>query len=482
MRLYTLLRDVEIIKTNVADLSCEAGKICEHSDEVHPGCVFVCISGITHDGHDYIDRACEGGASLIVAERLTEELISSGTAYVITPDTRVACAAMWRAYYGNPQRGLRLFGITGTNGKSSTAYVLRSILYAAGRRVGMIGSVKNEYADLVLPESPMTTPDPRTLYEILSKMRMSGAEDVVIEASSHALALGKLCGLTFDGGIFTNLSAEHLDFHPTMRDYAAAKSRLFQRCRVAVANADDPWAHTVTDGACCPVRTFSVKGKADYTAKEVDYPPSGGISYYFTSRKEMFSLESHLPGIFSVYNTLAAASLAYEIGIPPSHIAEGIRSLASIPGRMERVENAKGIDIYIDYAHTPAALETAIKEVRRYARGRVITLMGCGGMRDKAKRPFMGRVATELSDLTVVTTDNPRGEDPGEIITQILSGIDGGKAAIVRDREEAIAYALSEAREGDTLLLAGKGHEEYQILADGMHPFSEKEIIKKHLK
>ena len=482
MRLYTLLRDVEILKTNIADFSCEVGEIVEHSDLLEPGCVFVCVTGIRHDGHDYIDRALLAGASLIVAERMTEELSASGAAYVITSDTRRALSLMWSARYGNPQKSLRLLAVTGTNGKSSTAYILRSILQAAGQATGMIGSINNEFGDLVLPNSPMTTPDPATLYKILAEMRDGGAQNVVLEASSHALALNKLYGITFDVGIFTNLSGEHLDFHPTMQDYACAKARLFSQSRVGIINADDGWAHVMSDGAFCPIRTFSVKGRADYTARDVSYLSDGGVSYYFTSRKEMFFLESALCGVFSVYNTLAAASAAYELGIGSEHIAAGIRALCSIPGRLERVENSRDIDVYIDYAHTPSALEAVISEVRRYARGRVITLMGCGGMRDKTKRPFMGRVASELSDLCVVTSDNPRDEDPDEIISQILSGIDGGKVAIIRDREKAIAYALSEARPGDTVLLAGKGHEEYQILADGVIPFSEKDIVLKYLK
>lgn len=482
MRLYTLLRDVQIEETNIGDFSADVSGIVEHSDGIVPGCMFVCVSGIHHDGHDYIDRAVLLGASVIVAQRLTEELRASGAAYVITPDTRRALSLMWSARYGDPAKSLRLFGITGTNGKSSTAYILRSILQAAGQPTGIIGSIKNEFAELVLPENPMTTPDPAILYEILAKMRDSGARNVVLEASSHALALNKLYGITFDVGIFTNLSGEHLDFHPTMEDYAAAKARLFASSRRGIINADDGWAHYMSDGAASLLRTYSAKGRADYTAREVCYLPSGGVSYYFTSRREMFSVESPLCGAFSVYNTLAAASAAYEIGIDAHHITAGIRALDRIPGRLERVDNPRGIDIYIDYAHTPAALEAVICEVRRYARGRVITLMGCGGMRDKAKRPFMGRIAAELSDLCIVTTDNPRGEDPDEIIAQIVSGIDGGKVSIIRDREEAIAYALSEATSTDTVLLAGKGHEEYQILADGMHPFSEREIIRKYLK
>ncbi|MBQ8696639.1 MAG: UDP-N-acetylmuramoyl-L-alanyl-D-glutamate--2,6-diaminopimelate ligase [Clostridia bacterium] len=482
MLLYTLLRDVEITRTNVADLSVQAGSIVEHSDRLEPGCIFVCVPGIRHDGHDYIDRAICIGASLIVAERMTEELLSSGAAYILVPNARRALCRMWSAYYGNPERALRLFAVTGTNGKSSTAYVLRSILQAAGEPTGLIGSIKNEFGSLVLPDSPMTTPEPETLYGILASMRDAGARSVVLEASSHALAMGRLYGVTFDVGIYTNLSPEHLDFHTDMAEYARAKARLFSQSRVGVVNADDSRAHIMSDGASWPIRTYSARGRADYSARDIRYPAQGGVAYYFTSRKEMFFVESPLRGTFSVYNTLAAASAAYEWGIGGEHIVNGIRDLRVIPGRLERVENCRDIDIYIDYAHTPAALEAVICEVRRYARGRVILLMGCGGMRDKSKRPFMGRVASELCELTVITTDNPRGEDPDEIIAQIVSGIDGGKVAIVRDREEAIAYALSEAVAGDTLLFAGKGHEDYQILADRVIPFSDREMILKYLK
>ncbi len=481
MRLYTLLKEVEIDYTNIADFSAQVEAITDRSDRVRPGCVFVCVSGIRHDGHDYIDRAAARGAAVVVAERPTDALRATGIPYVITRSTRRALARMWSAWYGHPERDLTLYAFTGTNGKSSSSAILRSILEHAGYPTGLIGSVSNEFGNLSLPTNPMTTPDPELLFSLLSEMRGAGARAVVLEASSHALALDRLHGLTFACGVFTNLCPEHLDFHPTMQDYAAAKARLFGMCKTGLANRDDRWYPAVTERASCPVRTFSVTQSADYTAKEVEFTPEGGICYLLMTRKELFRVESALPGMFSVYNTLSAAAAAYEAGVDAASIAAGIAAVKVVPGRMERIPNDRGISVYIDYAHTPAALENVLTELRRYHKGRLITVFGCGGDRDKQKRPFMGRVAAALSDLTVVTTDNPRTEDPDAIIADILSGMEGGKFAVVREREKAIAYALREASPGDTVLFAGKGHEEYQILPDGEHPFSEKEIIHKIL-
>lgn len=480
MRLSVLLRDVPIEKTNIADFSATVTALTDHCDRVERGGVFVCVSGIRHDGHDYIERAVLCGAAVIVVERMTDALRAGGVPYVLTRDTRQALALMWSAWYGNPGRDLRLYAVTGTNGKSSTCAVLRSVLTAAGLPTGLIGSIRNEFAGRELPGNPMTTPAPELLFSLLASMRDMGARAVVMEASSHALALGRLCGLTFDAGVFTNLSPEHLDFHPTMQDYAAAKARLFAQCRVGLLNYDDPYTAQILPSCTCPVRTYSVGGSADYIAKEVEYPEGGGIEYLLLTRRELFRVASPLVGRFSVYNTLAAASAAYETGIPSAQIARGIAELSVIDGRMEPVVR-EPFAVYIDYAHTPVALEQAITEVARITPGRVITVFGCGGERDRGKRSLMGRVATALSALTVITTDNPRGEDPDAIIADILTGVDGGQMTVVRDREAAIAYALSAVSPGDAVLIAGKGHETYQILSDGMHPFSEREIVLKIL-
>ena len=479
MRLYTLLKDVTIEKTNIADFSAAVTGLTDQSGKVAQGMVFVCVPGIRHDGHDYIERAVLCGAAVIVAERMTDALKEGGIPYVITPSARKALALMWSAYYEYPHRQMKMFAVTGTNGKSSTCAILRSILEKAGYPTGIIGSISNEFAGVRLEGDCMTTPDPEKLFSLLHRMKDMGAKAVVMEASSHALALDKLYGVTFDIGVFTNLSPEHLDFHPTMEDYAAAKAKLFRMCKTGLVNDDDRYKEAVTRGAVCEIRTFSIQKTADYAAKEIEYLGQAGIHYMFLARSELFRIDSPLIGRFSVYNTLAAAAAAYEAGVSSFDIHDGIAAVTGIAGRAEKIATPKGYSVVIDYAHTPAALENIITELNKLKTGRLITVFGCGGDRDKSKRPLMGRTAASLSDLAVVTTDNPRNEDPDAIISDILSGIDGGQITIIRDRKKAIEYALQIARENDIVLIAGKGHEDYQILSDGIHPFSEKDIIKR---
>lgn len=478
MRLYSLIRDVKILKTNISDFSAGVSGLTDSSEKVATGSVFVCISGITHDGHDYIDRAVLCGASLIVCERMTEDIVRLGVPYILTDSTRRALSLMWSAWYNNPQKSMRMIAVTGTNGKTSTCAFLASIFAKAGIKTGIIGSISNSVDGEVLEGGSMTTPDPELLFKLLDKMRSRGANAVVMEASSHALALDRLYGICFDHGIFTNLSPEHLDFHPTMSDYAKAKSKLFQNCKTGIANADDGYFPLVTQGARCVMRTFSLHERgADYFAYQREVKDEGQ-EYLIACKKELFGVFTPTVGVFNVYNSLAAAACAYEFGIPSPVIQEGIASLRAICGRAEKLPCNKGFSVYIDYAHTPDALEKIIAELKAVTKGELIVVFGCGGDRDKQKRPLMGRIATDGADFTVITTDNPRSEDPDAIIADILSGIDGkGKMAVVRERKAALEYALSYAKPGDTVLVAGKGHEDYQILNDGIHPFSEKEII-----
>ena len=478
MRLYTLLKDVTISQTNIADFSAEITGLTDHSGKVSKGCAFVCVSGIKHDGHDYIERAVLCGASVIIAERMTDALQEGGVPYEITPSGRKALALMWSARYRYPHREMRMFAVTGTNGKSSTCTILRGILETAGLPTGLIGSIRNEFAGQELPGDCMTTPDPEKLFALLRQMRDLGAKAVVMEASSHALALDKLYGVEFDIGVFTNLSPDHLDFHPTMEDYAAAKAKLFRMCKIGLVNYDDRYKDIITKGATCELKYYSAERAVDYAAKEIEYSGEMGVQYMLLARNELFRIESPLIGIFGVYNTLAAAAAAYESGVHSFAIYDGIKAVTGIAGRAERIAAPKGYSIYIDYAHTPDALEKMIRELNRIKKGRLITVFGCGGDRDKSKRPLMGRAAASLSDLTVITTDNPRSEDPDAIINDIIAGVDGGQITIVRDRKKAIEYAMQTAKKDDIVLIAGKGHENYQVLNDGMHPFSEKDIIK----
>lgn len=482
MRLYSLLKDVKIIRTNISDFSAGVSGITDSSKKVSAGCVFVCVPGITHDGHDYIGRAVLCGASVIVCERMTDEIVKSGIPYVLTDSSRRALALMWSAWYGNPQKSMTTFAVTGTNGKTSTCAFLSAILKCSGIKTGVIGSISNTLGGEVLEGGCMTTPDPELLFRLLAQMRDAGAGAVVMEASSHALALDKLSGITFDYGIFTNLTPEHLDFHPTMEDYAKAKSRLFRSCKTGIINADDGYHFMVTRNATCNIKKYSLKERAvDYFGFNIE-ADENSQEYLISSKKEVFGIKTQIIGTFTIYNTLAAAACAYECGIPSPTIYDGISSLSAIKGRAERLPCKRGFSVYIDYAHTPDALEKIIFELKKITKGRLIVVFGCGGDRDRKKRPLMGAIAVGGADLTVITTDNPRSEDPDAIIADILSGVDGkGNMAVVRDRKKALEYALSSAKEGDTVLVAGKGHEDYQILKDGVHPFSEHEIIEKIL-
>ncbi len=476
--------------TDTRMAACEINAITIDSRAVVPGCMFVCIRGATADGHAYVKQALEQGAAAVVIEREVPVMKGSGAIFIRVGHTRRALARLCNAFWGDPARDMRLIAVTGTNGKTSVSTMLKAIFDAAMIPCGLIGTVKCVCRDCVLPKTSsnptanMTTPDPMELYHLLSVMREDGVEVVIMETTSHALALGKLDPLHFDAAVFTNLTPEHLDFHGDMAHYFAAKASLFPKASLAVLNADDAAAeHLIPYCKGRVVRTSCTGRDAEYLASDVHFEGVAGVNYTLSSPKAKLKIQSPIPGIFTLSNTLQAATCALEMGVSARVVRETLQAMTGVEGRLERVRIDAPVDfsVFIDYAHTPDALENLLRTARSFCREgqRVVLVFGCGGDRDKAKRPSMGAVASRLADMVYVTSDNSRSEDPDAIIKDILGGIDREKPyCVVRDRAVAIEMAVRKARSGDIILLAGKGHEKYEIDATGKHPFDEKDIVR----
>ena len=492
MLLSALLSQVDVIDIH-ADLSLDVPRIVSDSRRAGEGCMFLCLRGVRTDGHRFIAEAKARGAALAVLE--DPSYIPPDLPYVLVKNTRAAAAGIWNNYYGDPTKDMRVIAITGTNGKTSTSYILRAILSAAGYKTGLIGTVRclcgeeeidigggGEIADV---PSAMTTPDPEYLYGAAAVMCQRGADVLILEATSHALDLSKADALHIDMGIFTNLSPEHLDYHGTMERYLRAKSRLFTLCPVGIVLADDPWAERLIgeNPGCRFIRcSASGTGTADVRALRQEMQGIDGVSYVYYSKQTVFRVKCPVPGKFTVANTMLAITAAHQLGIDPLTIQEALRSFCGVEGRMERVIlPGAPFSLFLDYAHTPAALESLLRTVRHARQNgeRITLLFGCGGDRDPTKRPVMGRIASALADFVILTGDNCRTENPDVILTQIRRGMDREKPHIViPDRREAIRYAIREAGAGDILLFAGKGHEKYEIDGEGKHPFDEAEIAR----
>lgn len=443
------------------------------SHTIQPGQAFVAIHGAAADGHDYTALARQRGASCAISTHPVE-----GLPYVIVPDTRQALARIAGNFFRHPDRELHLIGVTGTNGKTSVAWLTAGMLQALGIRTGLMGTNGCRIGDTVLP-SRRTTPESWEVQRLLRQMADSGCTYAVMEVSSHALALDRVCGLAYTIAAFTNLSRDHLDFHGTMDRYAQAKSALFRQCGQAAVNRDDPWASRVLRGCVCPVYGYGIRS-GDLRAEDVVLSPAG---VRFTAREGASTVPAAvpIPGMFTVYNTLAALSIARLSGISLPDAAEALAKVPAVPGRMEPVPApGLGCRIFIDFAHTPEALAKALEALRPMTPGRIIAVFGCGGCRDKGKRPLMGAAAGQYADLTVLTSDNPRTEDPLAIIRDILPGL-SGPHLVIPDRREAIFRALDLARPGDTVILCGKGHEITQETGDHRLPMDERQIIAEYI-
>ena len=466
----------------------EIRNIVTDSRQVTEGSLFICIKGLRQDGHEYITQALGKGAAVIVAESVREMCVGGAAAIILQDNTRKVAALLYNAYYDDPTSKLKVIGITGTNGKSSTARLLYDIFTEAKRPTGFIGTVCRLTTDGrdLSPKSAdnrehMTTPDPEKLYKMLSDMQNDGAEYVIMEVSSHALALHKVDGIKFDLALFTNLTRDHLDFHGTMEEYYNAKRRLFTLSRRAIINIDGEYGKRLTSGCPCPFFTCSVTD-GDFCALDVKLQGLKGNTYTHTSMYGELQIETPICGDIAIANTLMAISAAETYGIDGETLRRAIAKSRGERGRMERVElDTEELSVFIDYAHTPDALERLLLSARelRSESGKIILLFGCGGERDVGKRKLMGAIASRLADRVIISSDNSRSEDTGQIIKDILKGIDKEKPYRVEpDRRAAIREAVIEAGKGDIILLAGKGHEKYEINAEGQHPFDETKIVK----
>ncbi len=496
MKIIELFRDIHIEQ----DLLCEETEILgisSSSSETKPGDVFVCIKGLHTDGHKFAREAAERGAVAVLCQvgrgDEVRATLPDGVLCYETENTRRALSFIWHRFCGCPSKGMNFIGVTGTNGKTSVTFMLKAILDSAGVKTGLIGTVKCLCGDKVIDlrssdrRANMTTPDPGELYRILAQMRSEGVETVIMEVTSHALALDKLAPLHFDFGLFTNLTPDHLDFHGSMEEYFDAKKKLFEACDTAVINCSDKYGHSMAQFAeehCHRVVRCGVGRDLDYSADPVNARGVDGVEYVLNSISAIFKISSSIPGTFTVSNTLLAASAALEMGIAPSNIRIALASMRGIDGRLQRVKICHGADfsVFIDYAHTPDALENLLRTARnaRVKGQRIVLLFGCGGDRDKSKRPVMGKIASSMADLVIVTADNSRSERTEDITAQILSGVDFGACScvVICDRKEAIEYAISNALRGDIILLAGKGHEKYEINENGVFPFDEEALAR----
>lgn len=470
MKLSNILKGIDV-KNTYNDV--EVLDVSQDSRLVKEGTLFVCVKGAAFDGHSIAGEMLDKGAAAVVVDH------DLGLAnQIIVDDTRASFSPICANFYGNPADKLKLIGLTGTNGKTTTTFLIKQILENVGKKVGLIGTVQNMVCDEVYP-AKYTTPDPYELQKLFKLMVDASCEYCVMEVSSQALAQGRVNGLHFEVGAFTNLTQDHLDYHKTWENYFNSKRILFENCDIAVTNADDENGLKIVDSLDFKkLVTYSInRNDATYVAKNVSFKPSG-VEYEIIG-ETIGRCYCPIPGRFSVYNSLCAASVAMALGVEFEQVLGAISKSNGVKGRIEVVPCDRDFTIIIDYAHSPDGLENIITSLKEIAKGRVVTVFGCGGDRDKTKRPKMGRIAAELSDFCVVTSDNPRSENPSEIIKDILVGMEGIDTPyeVVELRHDAIEYAIKNAKKDDVILLAGKGHETYQILPTGTIHFDEREVV-----
>jgi UDP-N-acetylmuramoyl-L-alanyl-D-glutamate--2,6-diaminopimelate ligase len=473
MRLEELLASYEGARVT-GDGSVEVKELAYDSRKVEPGTLFFCVVGEKVDGHEFGARAVEEGASALVVER---ELTDLDVTQVVVPDSRAAMAPLAARFWSDPTGKLQVAGVTGTNGKTTTAFLLHEILKAGDVRCGLLGTVK-QIVGGVEKEVVRTTPEAIELQKTFRQMLDGGDEACAMEVSSHAMALHRADAIHFEVAVFTNLTQDHLDFHADMEDYFLAKRKLFEAGpRTAIVNVDDLYGRRLAEEFECI--TFSAEGaEADYSASEVEFDASGATFSVGGMR-----LRTGLPGHFNVANALGAFATAEAMGVGSEIAVAGLARAARVPGRFEPVDEGQGFSVLVDYAHTPDSLENVLRAARRLTKGRLISVFGAGGDRDRDKRPKMGRAGAELSDLTVITSDNPRSEDPKAIVAEVVAGAKGaGELEVVIDRRAAIALALGRARPGDTVVVAGKGHEQGQEFEGGRKvPFDDREVAREEL-
>ena len=449
------------------------------SRKIKAGDVFFCIEGYNIDGHKYIQSAIDNGAVAIVCQKNIEQHVS--TAVITTEDTRKALAISASNYYNNPSREMKLIGITGTNGKTTSAFMIKAILEAQGYKVGLIGTIAN-YIGQKKIYTERTTPESLELHELFKDMVDAKVDYCVMEVSSHSLDLDRVYGIEFCESIFTNLTQDHLDFHKTFENYFNAKLKLFKCSKNSVINIDDIYGEKAYSLIKSSKLSYGLKSNADLVASNIEMH-SRGSKFTIDRRGNSFEIELCIPGNYNVYNALGAVAVCLSQGVEPWVIKLGLQNL-QVPGRCELVTGTEslGFEIILDYAHSPDGLENILKTVREFTKGNLISVFGCGGDRDKTKRPIMGRIGSELSDISVITSDNPRTEDPLEIIKDVVRGINRQNFEIVENRRMAIKRAIEIANKGDVIVIAGKGHEDYQVLKDKTIHFDEREVVTEIIK
>lgn len=483
MILKELIKNLKYIKL-IGNENIEISNLTIDSRKVKKGSMYGAIKGFNVDGHKFIKNCIENGASLIVCEDLEDFCIDDNVAILQVENTRKALAIIAKNFYNNPTKNINLIGVTGTNGKTSTTYFLEQILLEYKKTVGIIGTIeiRENGKKMEFDFSTSTTPDTIELNELFSTMVSDNIDNIVMEVSSHALELHKVEGCNFNIGIFTNLTQDHLDMHKSMENYLNAKSKLFSMCKIGIINIDDKYAQDIIKNASCKVFTYSIEKESDLQAINIQYfMDRVAFDVKINDKIENFIL--NIPGRFSVYNALSVIGACLMQNIPIDIIKEGIKNIKGVPGRIQTIPNDKGFNVIVDYAHTPDGLDNIIRAVREFTKGRVITIFGCGGDRDRKKRPIMGEISANLSDYTIITSDNPRSEVPESIIDEIETGIKPitNNYEKITGRREAIYRGVSIAKANDSIIIAGKGHEDYEIFADKTIHFDDTEVAKEAL-
>ena len=496
MKLSHLLNGIDALEIR-GDTSGNVSGVCYDSRKCKKGSVFVAITGVELNGHDFMLDAVKRGARYVIYDEDEAPFVPDAVCIKVK-NSRLALSSLAKNFYDNPSRDICLIGVTGTNGKTTVTYLLESVLKSAGFSVGVTGTVNYRYGGTEFP-APNTTPESLDLNRMLREMVDGGVTHVVMEVSSHAIDLKRIYGLEYNVGIFTNLSQEHLDYHHTMEEYFRVKKSFFDDvldARPAIVNGDDPWGARLLDELRTPIVTFGMGKSCDVLPTDVTLSMDGIIAK-IQGPDSRFPVSSAMVGKFNLYNILAAVATALSLGIPQEQIRSGIKALETVPGRLERVSSVGEPPVFVDYAHTGDALEKVLTALSEFRIKRIITVFGCGGDRDRTKRPGMGQIAAALSDLAIITSDNPRTEETLRIIDEIEGGIDAGSTryapeditggfmgkgyTMVADRRAAIALAVSVADDSEIVLVAGKGHEDYQIIGTRKFPFDDRVVVKEAL-
>ena len=477
MKLKDLLKGIDVIEC-AANLDMDiTGVVRDTRKEIPAGSLFVAVSGFAFDGNKYIPMAMEKGAVAVITAKKPEQDVP----YILVESDRKALAMLGVNFYGHPAEKMTMIGITGTNGKTSVTLLLKHLLEKTlGAKVGLVGTMGNMIGDVELP-TERTTPESFELQGLFAQMVEGGCTHCVMEVSSHALTLDRVGGVHYDVAAFTNLTEDHLDFHKTMEAYCDAKAELFRRCDRAVLNRDDEWFERMVAGATCEVLTTSVKDAAGLKAEKLELL-SDGICFTAVMGEKKVQVRLPIPGKFTVYNALTVLGVAVQLGLSLEEAAEALTTAQGVKGRVEVVPTpGQPFTVLVDYAHTPDGLEYVLSSVRGFCKGRLIAVFGCGGDRDPIKRPIMGAIGVKLADHTIITSDNPRTEDPMAIIRDITANLDEGSWEIIEDRRKAIRYAMDIAKKDDIIVLAGKGHETYQEINGIKYHLDEREEVAAHL-